>query len=283
MRVFSTKRIANGAKLTDESDRAHKSDGAVAAPFIPKRGEKDFEPITLTAQSATERTLLSKHQLNLLAQSRNNLYTAISSGSRSHSSRYHNSFTWRPDLDGGRALSDSDTTYGTHFATMGRFHPVRKRVELLPEEALYLVERGVIELWSAHPETGARIPMTVQQAWAELIGHEELTIERFQIYSQLKRLGFSVLRARRRELDLLDKFDRPASLFALARIRNFVAKCWRRLYSLLARPAFAITRTVHAAEGRLKSLLHGQRWTTYGALRRSCSTQLFATRTDNGC
>lgn len=61
-------------------------------------------------------------------------------------------------------------------------------MELLPEEALYLVERGVIELWREGETQGegedakvARVPMSVQQAWAELIGHDGLTIERFQV------------------------------------------------------------------------------------------------------
>lgn len=57
-------------------------------------------------------------------------------------------------------------------------------MELLPEEALYMVERGVIELWregEATEDGFARVPMSVQQAWSEIIGHDELTVERFQV------------------------------------------------------------------------------------------------------
>lgn len=67
---------------------------------------------------------------------------------------------------------------------MGRHHLERKQMELLPEEALYMVERGVIELWREGEATDdgfARVPMSVQQAWSELIGHDELTVERFQV------------------------------------------------------------------------------------------------------
>lgn len=67
--------------------------------------------------------------------------------------------------------------------TLGRYSAERKRLELLPEEALYMFERGAIELWSEREEGGevVRVAMTVQQAWAALIGHDELTVERFQV------------------------------------------------------------------------------------------------------
>lgn len=155
--------------------------GTTAVPFIPKRGEKDFEPLAASSAfppSSNEATL-SLHQQHMLQTSRNALYTALSSGSRQHSSRQHNSFTWRPEL--ARATCDNGiATYGVHFGAIGHFHVERKRVELLPEEALYMNERGAIELWTETPE-GARVPMSVQQAWAELIGHDELTPERYQV------------------------------------------------------------------------------------------------------
>ena len=67
---------------------------------------------------------------------------------------------------------------------------VHKRLELLPEETLYLVERGSLFCWK---ESGLDLslipglddipgyPMTVQQAYSELIGTEGLTLERFQV------------------------------------------------------------------------------------------------------
>lgn len=169
-------------------NRSHKQDdGAILVPFIPKRGEKDFEPIVMSSDlpASSKAATLSQHQLNLLNSSRNALFTALSSGSRHHSSKVHNSFTWRPDLDGGRAVCDAGASaYGIHFLNMGRYHPGRKQIELFPEEALYLCERGVIELWRESGTTDqdcARVPMSVQQAWAELIGTADLTVERFQV------------------------------------------------------------------------------------------------------
>ena len=67
---------------------------------------------------------------------------------------------------------------------------VHKRLELLPEETLYLVERGSLFCWK---ESGLDLslipgvddipghPMTVQQAYSELTGTEDLTLERFQV------------------------------------------------------------------------------------------------------
>jgi hypothetical protein len=164
-------------------------EGNDSMAFIPRRGEKDFEPVATLAerqgleQSEETTALLSEYQSLTLRESREALFSAISSGSRHHNSKAHNSFTWRGEIDGGRATCDKASTYGIHFATIGKHSTERKQLELYPEEALYLTERGVIELWSESvTESGdmIRVPMTVQQCWAQIIGHDELTLERFQ-------------------------------------------------------------------------------------------------------
>jgi tRNA-splicing endonuclease subunit Sen54 len=175
-------------KLTGTLDRSNGDKGSTpaAVPFIPKRGEKDFEPLPASSAfpPSSKEATLSAHQQNTLQTSRNALYSALSSGSRQHSSRHHNSFTWRPEL--ARATCDNGiATYGIHFGAIGHFHVDRKQVELLPEEALYMNERGAIELWKETAE-GARVPMSVQQAWAELIGHDELTTERYQVSTPIR-------------------------------------------------------------------------------------------------
>jgi hypothetical protein len=72
----------------------------------------------------------------------------------------------------------------------GVFYPrTRARVELLPEEALYLVERGSLECrrrvhayrGTAHDADEAWVGMSVQQAWAELSTSDGLTRERYQV------------------------------------------------------------------------------------------------------
>lgn len=66
---------------------------------------------------------------------------------------------------------------------------IQKRLELLPEEALYLVERGTMFCWKEHDLFSATpaleemegSPMSVQQAFAEMIGKEDLTLEKYQV------------------------------------------------------------------------------------------------------
>ncbi|GAA6060169.1 hypothetical protein JCM10212_005170 [Sporobolomyces blumeae] len=254
-----------------------KTDKSNAVPFIPKRGEKDFEP--LPASSAfppdSKEATLSAHQQNTLQLSRNALYSALSSGSRHHSSRAHNSFTWRPELS--RATCDTGiATYGIHFGSIGHFNVLRKQIELLPEEALYMNERGAIELWKETDE-GARVPMSVQQAWAELIGHDELTPERYQVYAFLKRLGYVLVRAR--PLPDVEKLPpkRPFSLYytirdALLVPLNYLRTLYSRIIESVAKVRkelwvkqirLFVTRSVGRNEGRTASLAAGRRWATF--------------------
>ncbi|KAG6909749.1 hypothetical protein DXG01_015465 [Tephrocybe rancida] len=73
---------------------------------------------------------------------------------------------------------------------------VHKRVELLPEEIIYLVERGSLLCWkgsvldlSGTQTEMAGPPMSVQQVYAEMLGVGGLTLERLQVRSLL----FSVI------------------------------------------------------------------------------------------
>jgi tRNA-splicing endonuclease subunit Sen54 len=70
--------------------------------------------------------------------------------------------------------------------------PLKKRVELLPEEALYLVEKGALFCWKASSCDGPGedvdwdsasqgAPMSVQQTYAEIIGTQDLTLDRYQV------------------------------------------------------------------------------------------------------
>lgn len=170
--------------------------GTADVPSIPRRGEKDFSPLPATniLNSTEEARTLSAYQLATLANSRAALFSALSSGTRSHSSKSHNSFTWRPEIS--RATIDNTATYGIHFSSIGLYNSERKRLELLPEEALYLCERGIIELHSETVDEGAtnRVPMSVQQAWGAIIGHEDLTLERFQVSLRISYRAFGTHR-----------------------------------------------------------------------------------------
>lgn len=107
---------------------------------------------------------------------------------------------WCPDL----ARAYVTLSRGIHFTTMGHsvaratfvggdVNKIHKRLELLPEETLYLVERGAMLCWKASDlvltdvpglDDVEGIPMTVQQAYAEMIGTEDLTLEKYQVISR---------------------------------------------------------------------------------------------------
>jgi tRNA-splicing endonuclease subunit Sen54 len=76
---------------------------------------------------------------------------------------------------------------------------------LLPEEALYLLERGSLDIRWPTAITGVTveegseeelsIPMSLQAAYTCFIGRGGLTLERFTVFSSLKRLGYALSRA----------------------------------------------------------------------------------------
>jgi tRNA-splicing endonuclease subunit Sen54 len=68
---------------------------------------------------------------------------------------------------------------------------MQKRLELLPEEALFLIDRGALLCWEesdifipgTHGLEDIRgSPMTVQQAFTDMIGKEGLTLEQYQVF-----------------------------------------------------------------------------------------------------
>lgn len=112
---------------------------------------------------------------------------------------------------------------GVHFSTIGHSAPrkvlvkdeekVQKRLELLPEEAIYLIERGSILCFLAPPRSTSLAvesdfldlnlaesnltPMSVQQTYSLLLSPSDpdgLTQDHYVVYAYLKRLGYTVTR-----------------------------------------------------------------------------------------
>jgi len=118
---------------------------------------------------------------------------------------------------------------------------VQKRLELLPEEALYLVERGAMLCWKAcdlpvpHSsglEDVEGVPMTVQQAFAEMIGKEDLTLEKYQVFAYLKRLGYAVVRSKPPSPD----YPMPSSLGTnIKRSNSLWARIWSSTWFAISR------------------------------------------------
>ncbi|KAF8125714.1 tRNA-splicing endonuclease subunit sen54 N-term-domain-containing protein [Boletus edulis] len=177
-----------------------------ARPIIPKRGEKDFEPAPGGGSGL---------QLHILDRSRDAMFEALRA-KRTISSKTISYGIWYPSIDRVHVT----TARGIHFSAMGysisrtaqdncQSPPSKlpKRLELLPEEALYLIERGALFCYksfsggaslvdsSKHESQSQGAPMSVQQSFAEMIGREDLTLERYQVYAYLKRLGFILMRA----------------------------------------------------------------------------------------
>ncbi|TFY64850.1 hypothetical protein EVG20_g5811 [Dentipellis fragilis] len=173
----------------------------VHKPVIPKRGEKDFEPAPGGGSG------LQTHNLD---RARTAMFNALGA-TRAISSKSVSYAIWHPSLSRAHVT----LARGTQFNALG--HSVarnisalpeskaRKRLELLPEEALYLVEKGSVVCWKeiegqdfldVEKEDALQgAPMSVQQAFAEMIGKEDLTLERYQVFSYLKRLGYNIMRA----------------------------------------------------------------------------------------
>jgi tRNA-splicing endonuclease subunit Sen54 len=193
---------------------------------IPKRGEKDFE------RHGT------KYQDDLLSASRQAMHDALDY-TRIHTPRVHvTAFyygveglnrddvvgeEWRRGLDEDHVVV-VESFKGSHFRTMGKTTLGKKRTTmwLLPEEALYLLERGNLDLrWPSpfsfkrivgeeesdcklqeqgdHEERDEEIPMSLQAAYAMLLGKDsdkgKVSLERYTVYANLKRTGYVVLRA----------------------------------------------------------------------------------------
>ena len=161
------------------------------APKIPKRGEKDYEPHSTALQAAT------------LEASRAAMHNALSTA-RIHPPKSHATALY--DAAANMACVHAR---GPHFQTVGKH--VRGKEWLLPEEALFMVERGSLDVrWpvAACEDTGNEAaastprlgsPMSLQGAYAAFIGMEtgvggKLTLEMYTVYAALKRAGYIVFR-----------------------------------------------------------------------------------------
>ncbi|KAH7336310.1 tRNA-splicing endonuclease subunit sen54 N-term-domain-containing protein [Rhexocercosporidium sp. MPI-PUGE-AT-0058] len=196
---------------------------------LPKRGEKDFEPHG------------TKHQDGILEASRQAMHDVLAY-TRIHTDRNYNrgfyygeeglsrdeaiTKDWTQDLDDDHCVV-LQTTKGPMFKGMGKWPKGKARPSLwlLPEEALFLVERGNLDLWwpgrssfrGAMPdpseaeeevskaieeyeeERDEGVPMSLQAAYSIFLGNDsergKVSLERYTVYAHLKRMGYIVLRA----------------------------------------------------------------------------------------
>ncbi|KAJ6499095.1 tRNA-splicing endonuclease subunit sen54 N-term-domain-containing protein [Mycena sanguinolenta] len=210
---------------------------STARPVIPRRGEKEFEP-----QPGGGSGL----QVHVLERARNAMFNALKA-TRTISSKAVSYAIWHPDI----ARAHATVVRGVMFTSIGHSVPrpvvtaegtqkLHKRLELLPEEALYLIERGSMLCWKQTTLSLAGVddleevsgsPMSAQQAFSEMLGTEDLTLERYQVYAYLKRLGYVVTRTAAPNslyptpppFDLSPLNQKSASIFS--RIRSTFSSC----------------------------------------------------------
>lgn len=191
-----------------------------------RKGEKDFESHGTMAQD------------NTLEASRQAMEDVLSY------TRVHREETWVrgwlfpdtcaawPDDEAQAKLNMRDRVVvveherGAWTRDAGRVMPGNRqeagvgRLWLLPEEALYLVERGTLDLWwptrtleELLPPVGSDsvakppgpddydsgLPLSLEAAYSMLVGEEgdrgKVSLPKYQVYTHLKRAGFSILRA----------------------------------------------------------------------------------------
>ncbi|RVX74207.1 hypothetical protein B0A52_02039 [Exophiala mesophila] len=268
------------AQLTKGSSSAH----GQSQSSVPKRGTKDFEPNPTRAQASA------------LDASRLAMHTALSA-LRVHAKKNHvvgqyfaDERSWKWDAkEGGTGSSGGDArgfarpvviykVKSAHMKVMGQADR-NNWVWLLPEEALYLLERGSLDIrWEDVEEhqsevaggqdntvaieshdagerkeyetqtvsdsqladhdqgeqeevheqgpsqatttttititnepTVGELPMSLQGAYASLIGKDGLTLERYIVYAALKRAGYIVQRASTWHHDVSDDYDHIAN------------------------------------------------------------------------
>lgn len=171
-----------------------------------KRGLKDFEPHGTNLQDAT------------LAASREAMHLALSH-TRTH--REDNARAVYDEEGNGAWVFNSQGSW-EKFVGKSRVVPGRvletksydkdgvevkreqnlRRLWLLPEEALWLLERGTLDIrYPAEEgqEEDQGLPMSLQGGYAAFIGREGdggLMLEKFTVYQYLKRCGYIVLKAR---------------------------------------------------------------------------------------
>ncbi|XP_036268418.1 tRNA-splicing endonuclease subunit Sen54 isoform X1 [Pipistrellus kuhlii] len=89
---------------------------------------------------------------------------------------------WRPE----EGIVELKTPAGKFWQTMGFSEQGRQRLH--PEEALYLLECGSIQLF--HQD----LPLSVQEAYQLLLTEGTVSFLQYQVFSHLKRLGYVVRR-----------------------------------------------------------------------------------------
>ncbi|KAJ9319116.1 hypothetical protein DTO271D3_704 [Paecilomyces variotii] len=255
--------------------------GDTSQTALPRRGEKDFEPNPTLFQSdalaASRQAMHNALSFPRLHHPKNKVvgYYAPDGFAPPSPSSKSTGMTAIQEEDEkkteeakvqkstgtGSTISPDACVYvpnpkGQHFRTVGQGDRWN-RVWLLPEEALYLLERGSLDIrWLSEDsdeedDEDLSIPMSLQAAYACFIGRGGLTLERFTVYSGLKRGGYTLLRA-----PSWDESTEEANEGALADVRSNNGKVMDLMGFLgrLCRSIYNVTSSASTATGPVVGL-----------------------------
>lgn len=173
---------------------------------IPKRGEKDFEPMK-EAVNLQEMLLQSSRQALFDAlQGVRGVARLVKLGSADRSKSLSHAII-TPSSSFPRLIVSRGHVLDSLGITVRRVVDGKSNVsvELLPEEALYLVERGSLQIWNGRDavtdqdaeegvgswcdeEFGVKgaVELSVMEAFGVFMGKEGLTWQRYQVRLELK-------------------------------------------------------------------------------------------------
>ncbi|XP_007957841.1 tRNA-splicing endonuclease subunit Sen54 [Orycteropus afer afer] len=160
---------------------------------LPQRshGPKDFLPDGSEAQA--ERLRQCREELwQLLAEERVERLGSLVAAE------------WRPE----EGFVELKSPAGKFWQTMGFSEQGRQRLH--PEEALYLLECGSIQLF--HQD----LPLSIQEAYQLLLTEDTVTFSQYQVFSHLKRLGYVVRRFQ--PSSILSPYERQLNLDGSAQL-----------------------------------------------------------------
>ncbi|MBN3304889.1 SEN54 endonuclease, partial [Amia calva] len=159
---------------------------------IPVRGQKDFLPNSSHKQKERLERSLEEHW-SLISEERVERLGSLVKAE------------WIPSDN----VVELKAPAGKFWQTMG-FSDQGKQF-LLPEEALYLLECGTVQVFYRD------LPLSVQEGYELLLGKDTVNLQQYQVFSHLKRLGYIVNRfdpscvpsLYERQLNLQPQRDKP--------------------------------------------------------------------------
>ncbi|XP_072224626.1 tRNA-splicing endonuclease subunit Sen54 [Leuresthes tenuis] len=196
--------ILSPSELFAARSRSHK---------IPVRGQKDFFPNDSDEQRQRLQQSLDEHW-SLIAEERVERLGSLVKA------------TWIPS----EQIVELQSPAGKFWQTMGC--SVNGKQLLLPEEALYLMECGNLQVFYKE------LPLSIQDGYERFLSSRSVSLQQYQVFGHLKRLGYVVHR--------FDPSSEPSAYerqLNLPRSRDAARRPLKRKRSASPTPACSRTET----------------------------------------